>query len=88
MLKSTRSNISEDAHRDFDGFDANEELKRFRAACDGKKWKLAAELASNLDESMSRGGPEPVEWLGPSCMQTGRDIRTRRKRSLKSVSKN
>lgn len=73
-IVSTRSNKNKDARRDFDGFDVDEELRRLREALRGGQWRCAAELASNLDEHLSRGGPLPVAWLGPTCMQEPGDI--------------
>jgi len=64
---STRSKKSEDAHRDFDGFDVDEELARFRAAVSRGDVTNAVELAKNIDENLSRGGPIPVAWLGVGC---------------------
>lgn len=61
-LRSTRSDENEDARRDFDGFDPDEELLRFREAADEGRNKLATELAHNLDEWMSRGGVPPMDW--------------------------
>lgn len=66
---STRSRKSEDARRDFDGFDVDEELRRLRHAMRDAQWRSVAELASNVDEHLCRGGSLPVAWLGPSCMQ-------------------
>lgn len=73
-ITSTRSNASADARRDFDGFDVNEELVRFRRALRDGQWRIAAELAANLDEYLSRGGSLPVAWLGPDCMQSSDDL--------------
>jgi hypothetical protein len=66
-LKSTRSNRNADARRDFDGFDVDEELVRFRFALKQGDWRAAAELAANIDEHLSRSGPLPVAWLGLPC---------------------
>jgi len=62
-----------DAHRDFDGFDPGEELRRFRLAVELNQFKIASVLAFNLDEHMTRGGSPPIDWLGPSCMRTKED---------------
>ncbi len=59
---STRSHANEDAHRDFDGWNAEEEIRRFRAAVKARHWHAAALLAANLDEFMSRGGARPGAW--------------------------
>lgn len=77
MITSTRSNKNADARRDFDGFNVDEELRRFREVSHLKQWEIAAELAGNLDEHMSRGGNLPKEWLGPECMQTIDDFKVR-----------
>lgn len=74
---STRSNKSADARRDFDGFDVDEELRRLREALRAGQWRIAAELSANLDEHLSRGGPLPVAWLGPTCMQDEGDLDAR-----------
>jgi hypothetical protein len=68
-ITSTRSNESADARRDFDGFDADEELRRLRSALRDGEWRIVAELAANLDEHLCRGGSFPVAWFGPFCMQ-------------------
>jgi len=59
---STRSSANEDAARDFDGFDPDEELQRFRGAIEDQSFEDAAWLAFNLDEWMTRGGTKPREW--------------------------
>jgi len=66
-----------DAHRDMDGFDPGEELRRFRLAVELNQFAAATTLASNLDEHMTRGGSPPMPWLGPPCMRTraDRDVR-------------
>jgi len=76
-ITSTRSNKNADARRDFDGFNVDEELRRLRDAIELKQFEVAAELAANLDEHMSRGGNLPKEWLGPECMQTLADFKVR-----------
>ena len=76
-VTSTRSNTNPDAHRDFDGFDVDEELRRMREARHQEQWQIAAELAANLDEHLSLGGPLPVAWLGPECMQERGDLDAR-----------
>lgn len=68
-LQSTRSNESADAHRDFDGFDVDEELRRLRRALRERRWHLSSELAANIDEHLCRGGSLPVAWLGPPCFR-------------------
>lgn len=75
-LTSTRSNANEDAHRDFDDFDQDEELQRFREAVRSGQWRTAAILAANLDESLSRGGSLPAAWIGPRCMERGIERRS------------
>jgi len=77
VVISTRSSESADAHRDFDNFDVDEELRRFRVALRQEDWRAASELAANIDESLSRGGDIPVAWLGPTCMQEETDIAER-----------
>lgn len=69
MITSTRSNKGVDAHRDFDGFDPDEKLRRFREAMRQDQPRAAAELAANLDEWLSRGGDLPDAWRGPPCMR-------------------
>lgn len=86
-IVSTRSNASADARRDFDDFDVDEELARFRAACRARDWRMAAELASNLDEHLARGGSLPVGWLGPLCMQESSDLRTRHRETAARAAK-
>jgi hypothetical protein len=72
-IRSTRSNKNPDARQDFDGFDVDEELRRFRAAARGGQLQVAVELAANIDEHLSRGGDLPVAWLGPACLQEDAD---------------
>jgi hypothetical protein len=86
-IVSTRSNASEDARRDFDHFDEDEELSRLREAMRQGQWRVVAELASNLDEHLSRGGSLPVAWLGPTCMQEPGDLNARREDSLESATR-
>lgn len=86
-IVSTRSNASEGVRRDFDGFDVDEELSRFREALRRGQWRVAAELASNLDESICRGGSLPVAWLGPPCMQDPDDLKTRHEETLENAAK-
>lgn len=81
-ITSTRSNKSVDARRDFDGFNVDKELDLMREAMWQGEWRKAAELASNLDEHLSRGGSLPVAWLGPSCMQTDPDLEERHARTI------
>lgn len=76
-ITSTRSSASSDAHRDFDNFDVDEELRRLREARLQGQWQIVAELAANLDEHLSRGGSLPVAWLGPACMQEQGDLDAR-----------
>lgn len=69
---STRSDASEDAHRDFDGFDVDEELRRLREAVkDGGTAALTfvAEAASNIDEHLNRGGVLPKRWRTAGSVQ-------------------
>lgn len=84
---STRSNASEDARRDFDGFDVDEELARLREALRRKRWRSAAEFAANLDEHLSRGGDLPVAWLVPACLQESVDLEDRRRESADRAAK-
>jgi hypothetical protein len=86
-IVSTRSNASEDARRDFDHFDENEELSRLREAMRRGQWRVATELASNLDAHLSRGGSLPVAWLGPTCMQEPGNLDARREDSLENAAK-
>lgn len=86
-ITSTRSRASKDARRDFDGFDVDEELVRFRKALRTGQWGVAAELAANLDEHLCRGGALPVAWLGPTCMQDQLDVEARLRSSLEVVAK-
>jgi hypothetical protein len=86
-IMSTRSNKSEDARRDFDGFDVDEELRRFRSALRQGQWRAAAELAANLDEHLCRGGSLPVAWLGPTCMQDQTDHEARLQSSMEVAAK-
>ncbi len=69
---STRSNESDDAHRDMDGFDVNEELARLRShllhCAEDRTLSamhqafIAVEMMSNIDEYLVRGGPLPKAW--------------------------
>lgn len=86
-IVSTRSNTSTDARRDFDHFDVDEELCRLRKAMRQGQWRVAAELVSNLDEHLSRGGSLPVAWLGPTCMQESGDLKVRHEESLESAAR-
>lgn len=86
-IKSTRSNANEDARRDFDDFDVDEELRRFRSALRQGQWGAVAELAANLDEYLSRGGSLPVAWLGPTCMQDQDDHEERLRASMEAAAK-
>lgn len=76
-ISSTRANNGPDARRDFEGFDVDEELKRFREALVVKDYRVASELAANIDEYLSRGGSVPVGWLGPTCVQDPSDHEAR-----------
>ena len=84
---STRSNSGEDARRDFDGFDVDEELRRLRLAMRDAQWRSAAELTSNIDEYLCRGGSLPVAWLGPTCMQDPDDLEARHQATLEAAKK-
>jgi len=86
-IVSTRSNTNEDARRDFDGFDIDEELRRLRLALRDGRWRVAAELAANLDEHLCRGGSLPVAWLGPSCMQGDADRTARLRDTAETAAK-
>ena len=81
-IVSTRSNANVDARRDFDGFDVDEELRLLRRALADGRWRIAGELAANLDEHLSRGGALPVAWLGPACMQEDADQAARLRDTL------
>jgi hypothetical protein len=73
-ITTTRLGVmGSDAWRDMDGFDADEEHRRFRLALKTGQFQTAAHLAANLDELMQRGGSPPVAWLGPPCMRTAED---------------
>ena len=61
-VKTTRSHSNEDAHRDMDDFDVNVEHHNFRVALAHGKYRLAAQLAANIDENVDRGGPMPDAW--------------------------
>jgi hypothetical protein len=78
VITSTRSKASDDARRDFEGFDVDEELRRFRKALRQAQWRIAAELAANLDEYLTRGGSRPQAWFGPACMREKDDLKARR----------
>lgn len=82
-ITSTRSNANKDAHRDFDDFDQDEGLQRFREAVRSGQWRAAAILATNLDESLSRGGSLPAAWIGPRCME--REIERRSSMSASDI---
>lgn len=73
-IRSTRSDANADAHRDFDGWDVDEELRLFRQAVEEGQFEVAAKLAANIDESMSCGGDFPKEWHGPRCMRSRGDL--------------
>jgi len=87
MIMSTRSSANADARRDFDGFAVDEELRRLRHALRDGQWRIAAELAANLDEHLSRGGELPVAWLGPVCMRDEADFASRHQSSLEAAAK-
>lgn len=71
-LETTRSHASEDAHRDMDGFDADEELARLRRAVVEARslspeenpalYRFIAESFANLDEHLLREGALPRTW--------------------------
>lgn len=73
-LQTTRSHLSEDAHRDMDGFDENEELARLRRAVKETErvspeenpdlYRFIAEAFGNIDENLRRLGPLPEAWKG------------------------
>ncbi len=81
-IVSTRSAVNEDARRDFDGFDVDEELHLLRRALRDGRWRIAAELVSNIDEHLCRGGSLPVAWMGPECMQEAGDLEERHDRAM------
>ena len=77
-IRSTRQGTpGSDAHRDMDGFDQDEELRRFELAVKKRQFAVAAKLAANLNEHAQRGGTLPAPWLGPRCMRTKEDLRHR-----------
>lgn len=84
---STRSRQNPDAARDFDGFDVDEELRRFRDAVRTDQPQVAIELAANIDEHLSRGGSLPVAWLGPACMQEEADRAHRHEDAVERMTK-
>lgn len=66
-LVTTRSCRNVDAHRDFDGFDINEELARLRYAttlATPEALDFAKTAFTNIDEFLVRGGPLPRTWEG------------------------
>lgn len=67
ILKTTRSNSSGDAHRDFDGFDVDVELDRFRRATQAPAGEerdvFLIQAMMNIDEYLMRGGPLPAAWM-------------------------
>lgn len=69
IVSTRKGKHGTDAHRDFDGFDPGEELRRFRLAVELNQFAAATALASNLDEHMTRGGSPPLPWRGPLCMR-------------------
>lgn len=81
-IRSTRSSSNPDARRDFDDFDVDEELRRFRLAAREGQLQSAIKLASNIDEYLSRGGELPVAWLGPTCMQENTDHAHRHQKTV------
>jgi hypothetical protein len=77
----TRSHAGEDAHRDFDGWDIDEELARLRVALQAVKgWNIrfaehlafVLEAIENIDEHLTRSGgrglPKAWSWnlVGPA----------------------
>lgn len=79
-IRSTRVGTpGSDAHRDMDGFDENEELRRFELALKKRLFAVAAKLADNLNEHAQRGGTLPAAWLGPKCMRTKKDVAYRQR---------
>lgn len=74
VLTSTRSTADEDAHRDYDGYDIEEDLARIRLAVKeitesprsfssyGPSLRFLVEAFENLDEYLVRGGPLPKSW--------------------------
>lgn len=61
-LVTTRSNENVDAHRDFDNFDVEEELRRLRQGLRSGNLGFCREAFSNLDEWLSRNGRPPSVW--------------------------
>lgn len=86
-ITSTRSRENPDAHRDFGDFAVDEELRRLREALRTGQPLVAADLAANLDEYLSRGGPLPVAWLGPVCTQEKSDITHRHRDAAERAAK-
>lgn len=81
-IRSTREGKpGTDAHRDMDGFEPNEELRRFELAVKKGELRIAAKLAENLNEHMQRGGSPPGPWLGPQCMRSKKDLKVRQERA-------
>jgi hypothetical protein len=79
-IRSTRGGMpGSDAHRDMDGFDENEELRRFELAVKKTQFAVAAKLAANLNEHAQRGGTLPAAWLGPKCMRSKKDVAYRQR---------
>ena len=69
---STRSDASEDARRDFDGFEVNEELRRLNAAlsvASPSSIRFAETAMQNIDEWLVRGGALPERWWNAGSAQ-------------------
>ncbi len=65
VFVTTRSNESEDAYRDMDGFDLEEELARLRLAMRAStldSMTFAREAFNNIDEHLVRQGKLPRSW--------------------------
>lgn len=70
IFVTTRSNASEDAHRDMDGFDLEEELARLRLAIQAgtlESMAFAREAFNNIDEHLVRHGELPKSWSYHAC---------------------
>lgn len=62
-LMSTRPPVENaDAHRDFDHFNVDEELRTMRLAIERSIYPLTSGVFKNIDEWLSRGGKLPMAW--------------------------
>lgn len=67
---STRSTANVDAHRDFDDFDLDRELKNLRSGLEAGDITFVREAFANIDEWLSRGGDLPEDWRGAGTGET------------------